>query len=244
MTENKPGHTVLTPAGTLKAMIYANILMYEISLLFSGTHITLTWNPFSTLSPSMDALTFLGASGRMPIARFDAWWSLLTANWLHGGLLHITLNILALYTVTPMVMAEFGIYRMFSIYTLTGISGFILSYIGNVYLTIGASSGLCGLIGALLFFGKSRGGEWGIAVYKQTIGWIVSLVLVGFLIPNINNWSHAGGLFSGILFGWIMGYNEKRKENFFDRALAFSLLAITLWFLGIPIINGLSLIFS
>ncbi len=243
MLEDKSDHTFLTPSAVLRAMIYANILMYEISLLYSGANIILSWNPFSTLSPSMDALNFLGASGRMPIVRFEAWWSLLTANWLHGGLLHIILNMLALYTVAPMVMEEFGVYRMFSIYTLTGISGFLLSYIGNVYLTIGASSGLCGLIGALLFFGKSRGGEWGTLVYKQTTGWILSLVLVGFLIPNINNWSHAGGLFSGILFSWIMGYNEKRKENFFDRTLAFVFLVLTLWLLAKSVIEGFMLIY-
>ena len=234
----------LTPAGALKAMIYTNVLMYVISLLFSGKNIIFTLNPFYALTPSMDALNFLGASGRLPIAGFEAWWSLVTANWLHGGLLHVIFNMLALRTVAPLVMEEFGVCRMFSIYTLTGIAGFLLSYIGNVYLTIGASSGICGLIGALLFFGKSRGGEWGKLVYKQTTGWVVSLVLVGFLMSNINNWSHAGGLFSGIFFGWVMGYDEKRNENIFDRSLALAFLALTLWLLARSVIKGFLLIFS
>jgi len=142
------------------------------------------------------------------------------------------------------VMKEFGMYRMFSIYTLTGIAGFLLSYFGNVYLTIGASSGLCGLIGATLFFGKSRGGQWGQLVYKQTIGWVVTLVLIGFLMPNINNWGHGGGLLSGIFFGWILGYNEKRMENTFDKALAIFFAVITSWLLLKSVVQGFSLIYS
>ncbi|RLC00480.1 MAG: rhomboid family intramembrane serine protease, partial [Deltaproteobacteria bacterium] len=232
MTHYKTDPEFLTPAVVLKAMIYTNVVMFIISLIFSGKNMILSLNPFYAFTPSMDVLNFLGASGRLPIVKFDAWWSLITANWLHGGLLHILFNMLALKTVAPLVMKEFGLFRMFSIYTLTGIAGFLLSYFGNVYLTIGASSGLCGLIGAALYFGKSRGGQWGQLVYKQTSGWVVSLILIGFLMPNINNWSHAGGLLSGIFFGWIMGYNEKRRENFFDLLLAVCFTVITLFLLG------------
>jgi len=234
----------LTPSIALKAIISVNVILFIISLVFSGKHMTISLNPFYALTPSMDALNFLGASGRLPIVKFEAWWSLITANWLHGGLLHILFNMMALRTVAPLVMQEFGISRMFSIYTLTGIAGFLLSYFGNVYLTIGASSGLCGLIGATLYFGKSRGGLWGQLVYKQTSGWVVSLVLIGFLMPNINNWSHAGGLFSGIFFGWLFGYNEKRKEAFFDKSLALFFVCLTAWLLSRSIINGFFLIFK
>ena len=137
----------------------------------------------------------------------------MTANWLHGSLLHIVFNMIALNAICPLVIREFGIFRMFSIYSITGVAGFFFSYIGGVYITIGASAGLCGLIGASLFFGKSRGGFWGQLVYKQTTGWIISLILIGFFLPNINNWGHAGGLFAGIFSGWLFGYNEKRLEN-------------------------------
>ncbi|MBT7631695.1 MAG: rhomboid family intramembrane serine protease, partial [Desulfobacula sp.] len=159
MTQYKNTHSFLTPSFVMNAMIYTNVIMFFISLVYSGKNMILSFNPFYAFTPSMDVLNFLGASGRFPIVKFEAWWSLITANWLHGGLLHILFNMMALKTLAPLVMKEFGLYRMFSIYTLTGIAGFLLSYFGNVYLTIGASSGLCGLIGASLFFGKSRGGE-------------------------------------------------------------------------------------
>lgn len=241
---NKTHKPFLTPAIVLKIMIWANVTIFVISLIYSGKKMTLSLNPFYALSPSTDVLEFLGASGRLPIVKFEAWWSLITANWLHGGLLHILFNMLALRTLAPLVMQEFGMARMFSIYTLTGMAGFLLSFFGNVYLTIGASSGLCGLIGAALYFGKSRGGAWGQLVYKQTSGWVVSLILIGFIIPNINNWGHAGGLLSGIFFGWVLGYDEKRKENLFDRYLAISFAAITVWLLARSVIKGFLLIYT
>lgn len=234
----------LTPARLLKTIIYTNILLFVISLIYSGRQVGMSINPFSALTPSGDVLNFLGASGRIPIDHFQAWWSLITANWLHGSLLHIIFNMLALRTVAPLVMHEYGIYRMFSIYTITGAAGFLLSYFGNVYLTIGASSGLCGLIGALLYFGKSRGGDWGQRVYKQTSGWIVSLLLIGFLVPNINNWGHGGGLAAGVFFGWIFGYNDKRKEKGFDKILCLGLMLLTALLLGRSIVNGFFLIFT
>jgi len=240
--KNNPGF--LTPSFVMNAMIYTNVIMFLISLIYSGKNMILSFNPFYAFTPSMDVLNFLGASGRLPIVKYDAWWSLITANWLHGGLLHILFNMMALKTLAPLVMKEFGPSRMFSIYTLAGISGFLLSYFGKVYLTIGASSGLCGLIGAALFFGKSRDGQWGRLVYKQTSGWVVSLILIGFLMPNINNWAHGGGLLAGIFFAWVLGYNEKRMESLFDKSLAVFFAGITAWLLLKSVVQGFFLIYS
>lgn len=232
------------PLIVLKAIIYTNIIMFVVSLIFSREHLQFSLNPLLFLTPSPLALEFLGATGKAIILKYGTWWSIITANWLHGGLLHILFNMLALRTLIPLVIKEFGVARMFSLYTLTGMAGFLLSYVGNVNLTIGASSGICGLIGALLYFGKSRGGQWGRSVYKETIGWVISLVLFGFIFSGIiNNWSHAGGLLSGIVLGWIFGYNEKRRENNFDKILAISFAFITVCLLSKAVIEGFLLIY-
>jgi rhomboid protease GluP len=235
---------LLTPALLLKGILYTNILLFIISLIYSGKNTIMNFNPFYALTPSTDVLIFLGASGRIPIEQFNAWWSLIAANWLHGSLLHIIFNMLALRTVAPLVIHEFGLFRMFTIYTLTGAAGFFLSYLGNVPLTVGASSGLCGLIGALLYFGKSRGGEWGQRVFKQTSGWILSLLLFGFLIPKINNWGHGGGLLAGIILGWVLGYNGRRKEWLLDKAVSIFLMLFTALILFRSIVQGFLLIFT
>jgi rhomboid protease GluP len=233
----------ISPSRILNTILYTNVILFVISLIYSGRSMHTGFNPFQALSPSTDILIFLGASGKIPIQAYHAWESLITANWLHGSLLHIVFNMLALKTVAPLVMAEYGAFRMFTIYTLSGASGFLLSVLGNVPLTIGASSGLCGLIGALLYFGRSRGGPRGQQVYQQTSGWIFSLILIGFLLPNINNWGHAGGLAGGIATGWILGYDDRRPENRLDRALAVFLMIFTAVLLAWPVIQGFFLIY-
>jgi rhomboid protease GluP len=244
MNDNRSYLNTVTPPRVLNTIIFINVLLFIVSLIFSGRSMHTGFNPFYALSPSPDALIFLGASGKIPIQAYQAWESLFTANWLHGSLLHIVFNMLALKTVAPLVMAEYGVFRMFTIYTVSGAFGFLLSVMGNVPLTIGASSGLCGLIGALLYFGKSRGGSWGHRVYQQTSGWIFSLILIGFLLPNINNWGHAGGLAGGLASGWILGYEDRRKERPLDRALAVSLMGVTAVLLARPVIKGFFVIFS
>lgn len=238
-----PDKTVFSVSSiALRAIIYVNIFMFFISMIFSKEHLNFSLNPLLFLTPSPFALEFLGATGKSIILKNGSWWTIITANWLHGGLLHIVFNMLALRILVPLVAKEYGVFRMFVLYTLTGMSGFLLSYVGNVSLTIGASSGICGLIGASMYFGRSSKGQWGRLVYKETLGWVISLVLFGFLIPNINNWSHAGGLISGIFFGWMLGYHQKRKENYFDKIFAVFLMGLTAWLLFKHVIEGFLII--
>ena len=223
----------------LKAIIYTNVALFLICLFFSLPKMSWTLNPLYALAPTTDVLNFMGASGRLPILQYGSWWSVFTANWLHGSLLHILFNMMALRTVGPLVIGSFGTMRMFSIYTLAGAAGFIASYLGGVYITVGASSGLCGLIGALVYFGKSKqGGIWGQWVLKQTSGWIISLVLMGFVIPNINNWGHGGGFIGGFIAAWLLRHSGQRMESKGDTILAGVLALATLFFLARPVIQG------
>ncbi len=208
------------PQEFIKLIIAVNIGMYIISLLVSKRQIGVVPSPFQFLSPSTQGLVFLGATGVGPINQFHNWWSLLAANYLHGSLLHILFNMLALRQLAPLVAQEYGTYRMFVIYTLGGIIGFLISYLFGVWLTIGASASVCALIGALLYFGKSRGGAYGQAVYSQIGGWAIGIFIFGFLVPGINNWGHGGGMAAGALLGMILGYQERNKETLAHKFLA------------------------
>lgn len=242
MNDNRKYNPLLYAPHIVKTIIGVNIVMFIISILLSGIALNLTFNPFFFLSPSLDALKYLGGAGiRQDI--IAPWKTLFAANWLHGSILHLVFNMLAVRTVVPLVIKEFGICRMFSLYTLTGIAGFYLSYIGGVPMTIGASCSICGLIGAALYFGKSRGGVWGQLVFKQTSGWVISLIIIGFLLPIINNWGHGGGLVAGIGFGWIFGYLEKRNENLLDKILALFLAAVTVYIIGQSLFVAVTWIF-
>lgn len=205
---------------TVTNIVYLCIGMYVLSILISPASTGFGLNPLSFLSPGDNSLLLLGATGTYPIARFGRWWTLISAIYLHGSILHLIFNMMALRQIGPLVLQEFGAYRMFAVFTLTGVGGFLASYLFNVPLTIGASGSICGLIGAALYYGKSRGGAFGQMVYQQIIGWVGGIFLFGFLVPGINNWAHGGGLLCGILLGWLLGYSERAPETSFHRLLA------------------------
>jgi rhomboid protease GluP len=209
-----------------RIIIWVNVGMYILSLIVSGS-MGLSRNPMTALSPSNMGLALMGATGTLAIDGYGAWWTLLTANYLHGGLLHIFFNMLMFWQLVPLVTREYGSYRMLIIYTFSGVAGFFLSYLFGVPMTIGASAAVCGLVGALLYFGKSRGGLYGQTIYKQVSGWVISLFIFGLIIPGINNWAHGGGILGGILMGWIVGYNERKRESSLHKTLAFSCAAVT-----------------
>jgi rhomboid protease GluP len=127
---------------------------------------------------------------------------------------------IALYQIGPLVLREYGANRLIGLYTLGGIFGFLVSYFAGVRLTLGASAAVCSLIGASLYYGKSRGGAYGQAIYKQISGWVLVLFIFGFLVPGINNWGHGGGIVGGIILGYFLGYQERSRENLFHKGLA------------------------
>jgi len=222
----------------IKMIIYVNVGMYVISLLFNPLLTNISLNPLSFLSPDNNSLLLLGATGTIPVDKFHRWWSLLSANYLHGGILHILLTCLRLISLISLVAREFGISRMFIIYTASGVIGFWISCLFGVLFTIGASASICGLIGAMLFYGKSRGGVYGQAIYRQVVGWIIGLFLFGFIIPGINNWGHGGGILAGILFGFILSYQEKKPERLVHKTVAVICIIVTVAVLVWAIASG------
>lgn len=211
----------------VKTIIYVNIAFFILALLLFPRGIFMGGNPLGFLSPSDQSLFLLGATGTVPVINFHRFWTLLSASFLHGGILHIVFNMMALYQLGPFVMREFGLHRFVNIYILTGIAGFAVSVLAGVRLTIGASASVCGLIGAIIYFGKSRGGHYGEAIFKQALGWVVGLVIFGFIFSGINNWAHGGGLLSGLLLAFILGYNDQKSESAWSKILAYACILVT-----------------
>ena len=226
------------PRLLIRNIIAANIGMYIVALLLNPSVASLNLNPLNFLAPDDRSLFLLGMTGSVPIGRFDRWWTLLTANYLHGGILHIFFNMVAFRQLAPLVATEFGTHRMFVIYTLGGAFGFFVSFLAGVPYTIGASAAVCSLIGAALYFGKSRGGVYGMAVYRQIGVWVVVLFAFGFLVPGINNWGHGGGIVAGALLGYMLGYREKSPVRLVHRVLAGICMSLTIAALGWALVTG------
>jgi rhomboid protease GluP len=211
----------------IKGIIYVNVALYLISLLLYPRSSGLSLNPLALLSPSNKGLLLLGATGTVPIDRLGRWWTLISANYLHGGVFHILFNMIAFRQIAPLVLQEYGINRMVILYTVSGAIGFFVSYLAGIPLTIGASAAICGLIGAILYYGKSRGGLYGQAIFKQIGGWAIGIFIFGLLMPGINNWGHGGGIIAGALLGMLLGYQEKARERLFQKVLSGAFIAVT-----------------
>ena len=229
----------------VKVIIAVNVGMYLISILFNPRATGLSLNPLTFLSPSDTSLLLLGATGTVPIDKYHRLWTLVSASFLHGGILHIFFNMAALRQLGFVVNREFGVYRMFVIYTVSGIIGFWVSYLAGIAFTIGASASVCGLVGALLYYGKSRGGIYGRNLYRQIFMWVVFLFIFGLIVPGINNWGHGGGILAGIIFGYLLGYQEKKRENLLHKTLAglcaMVTLAVLIWAVGTAIFYRLTI---
>jgi len=226
-------------------LIAVNVGMYLISILFNPRATGLSMNPLTFLSPSDTSLLLLGATGTVPIDNYHRLWTLVSASFLHGGILHIFFNMAALRQLGSLVTREFGVYRMFVIYTVSGIIGYSISYLAGIAFTIGASASVCGLVGAVLYYGKSRGGIYGKNLYRQISIWVVFIFVFGFIVPGINNWGHGGGILAGIVFGYLLGYQERKKENIIHKMLAgvcaAATLAVLVWAVGTAVYYRLTM---
>lgn len=238
-----PSMVFADPVLLVKLIIGINIGMYILSILISPRNAGLAFNPFGFLAPGHRSLELLGSTGAVAIFGYHRWWTLVSANYLHGSLLHIAFNMIALWQLGPLVWHEYGGYRTFAIYTLGGIFGYVLSFLVGVYYTIGASAAVCSLIGAILYYGKSRGGVYGNNIFSQIGGWAISIFVFGLMVPGINNWAHGGGMAAGALFGFLLGYRERKRENAMHKLLGQACVVVTLLVLAWSFVNGILSLF-
>ena len=123
--------------GFVSLVVYGCSALYIISLAFTvmlGGNIMGSGNPLTMLSPHYTVQFMLGASGADPVFVYGRWWTVLSASWLHGGVLHILFNMLWVRQLGPATADIYGPGRMIIIYTVAGAVGFTLSSLGGYFL--------------------------------------------------------------------------------------------------------------
>ena len=192
-------------------LLLVNVLMYFL-LEFNGG------------SDSIDTLIKYGAKYNPAILMDGEWWRIVSSMFLHIGLLHLIMNMIAVFYLGTLVERIYGSFRFFIIYMLAGIGGGVASFAFSMNVSAGASGALFGLFGALLFFGL---------IYKrlffQTIGMNLLIliginIVFGFTVPAIDNAAHIGGLITGFIAAAIV--HLPRKEALLKQGLAFVLYII------------------
>jgi rhomboid protease GluP len=231
-----PGWLMLPNVSYVNAIIVACIALYVLALALG-----LAWTPGFTnlLTPSDIALYKLGMTGRLPVAN-GRWWTLITAVYLHGGLLHIAFNMLAVYQVGPLVERLFGAYRFFLIYTVSGLLGALISTLMGTHLTVGASGAIFGLMGALIYYGH-RVGE--LPRFLPILRWAAINFLLGIVTPQVDNWGHAGGFVGGILIAMAFMVPRDRRPpyTFYGRLATMAFVATVVAF-GLSLVTPIGLV--
>jgi rhomboid protease GluP len=167
-------------------------------------------------------------------------WRLVTAIFLHGGLLHIGFNMWVLMDIGPMVEEMYGSARYLFLYLVTGVAGYVLSSgVGN--FSVGASGSLLGLVGVLLAATTGRKSMAAQALRSSLIRWLIYIAVLGFIFHGTDNYAHIGGLASGYVVGRLMP--DRTPADLSERRLADSLgwaagIAIAVSF-GFMVVNYL-----
>jgi rhomboid protease GluP len=159
----------------------------------------------------VDAYTLINFGAMYtPAIALGQWWRLVTAGFLHGGLLHILMNSWALFDLGAMVEETYGASRMLVIYFVSNVLGFYVSAHFKMGPSAGASAALFGLIGAMLVVGMRHRSALGDAIRGMFIRWLVYGLLFS-LLPGIDMAAHVGGLVGGFGMAWITG--EPRRDS-------------------------------
>lgn len=163
----------------------------------------------SFLGPSTQSVYVFGASGSLPVLGYGRWWTLLSAAWLHGGVLHILFNMMWVRHLSPLTADIYGASRLVIIYTASSFTGFLLSTVAGTPLTLGASAPLFGLFGALVWAGRRTGSS---ELGRQALMFAVILMVFGLIWPGVDNFAHVGGFVGGFATGLVL--DPLRRETF------------------------------
>jgi len=219
------GHAPVT-----MVILIANVVMFAVELMGTmqagkGGGLSILWG--------MDGETLyrLGACFGPSIFVGHQWYRLVTAMFLHGGLIHIGFNMMVFLDLGPIVEEIYGSARYLFLYVLMGIASFLVSAWAG-HFSIGASGAILGLVGLLIAVTTKRGGMQMRELRSRLISWVVTIFAIGLLATGLrtDNWAHAGGLAAGFLLGKV--FSDRQPEAGAKRKRAYALG----WLAGIVVI--------
>ncbi len=207
--ESKPRRTIQLDSGGMFSsgrFVTMIILLINFGLYAATTIYSMKGASGEGLTLDIDAATLRMFGAKWPQAQFEAgqWWRLVTAGFLHGGVIHILFNSWALFDLGAMVEQIFGARRYIVIYFVTTVCGFLASTFWSPITSIGASAGIFGLIGAMIALGTKSRTAMGDALRSHFLQWAVYGIVMSIFLSG-DNAAHIGGLASGFAIAWVAG---------------------------------------
>jgi len=144
------------------------------------------------------------------------WWRLITAGFLHGGIMHIAFNMFALYNLGVVLEHWQGKARMAALFLFSVLTSSMAAlWFTPKAITLGASGGIFGLLGGFIVIALLYWKDYPEQTRKQLFGWIPRMLLINgviSLLPGISLAGHAGGLIGGMLIGLIIMRSPVRRN--------------------------------
>jgi rhomboid protease GluP len=192
-------HSATPHASVTPILIGACVLVY-IAMVATGV----PW-----LSPSALQLTDWGANRGINVVLDREYWRLITTVFLHGGLIHLAMNMWSLLVVGPLVERLYGNLAFAVVYLASGVGGALASLAASPFrIGVGASGAICGILGALVAFLIVHRRAIPRSILKSFRGSltfvVISMAILGILVPNIDQQAHLGGLGTGFLSGLLL----------------------------------------
>lgn len=178
-----------------------------------------------------------------PATQDGQWWRLATAMFLHFGIVHLALNTWSLWDVGQLAERMYGRWRFLCIYMISGLAGNLVSLDaqGNAAVSGGASGAIFGIYGAaLVFLWRERAAiaahefRW---LFWGALGFASLTIVLGYIIPGIDNAAHIGGLITGILASIIFSQTITARVMPIKITLVAGfaiILASTMLFINLP----------
>jgi len=198
------------PSTATSAVVAVTIALYGISWYMTATSSSAQLNGAPAMGGiSGEVLMRLGA--KSPHILVGQWWRLVTAIFLHAGLLHIGLNLWCLFDLGPEVESLFSTPKFVVFYLVTGVAGFLMSLWWRPFgMSVGASGAILGLIGVLI--GASfHHGHLGREYRGRLWRWVIYIFIFGLFFA-VDNAAHFGGLVTGALLGYLVPEGEEETR--------------------------------
>ncbi len=194
-----------------KALIGVNVAVMLLAAATAGVNVAGALMGGRTLLHEWGAVLGAGLfseSGPPHGVAFGEYWRLVTAMFLHYGLIHLFLNMWALWLLGPYLERTLGSARFLALYLIAGIGGNVAAYVFQPYsLTAGASGAIFGLFAALFVINRRLGRD-----NSGVITLLVINLLMVFVIPSISLAGHVGGLITGglVMLGFAYAPRAQR----------------------------------
>ncbi|MGB3367930.1 MAG: rhomboid family intramembrane serine protease [Acidaminobacteraceae bacterium] len=190
---------------------------------------------FVEIVTSSNLFLELGAKINYKIADYE-YYRLITPMFLHADIFHIIFNSVALFSIGRNVEIALGKTKFLIIFLVSVLFGTMGSFVFNDSISVGASGGIFGLIGAMLFISLLYPDSMKKLLQKDIITLIVVNLLLGFTNPRIDNAAHMSGLIGGVLISFALGYPKQLKMNITNQISRVLLIALSVLFFmfGIP----------